>query len=343
MAELALDEAVELTRTGDVWVFRGASIADRAIRALTNAPVNHVGMAVVLEDMPPLLWHAELGRSLPDAWTGQHQRGVQLHDLRDAVVTWRRRYGQRAWLRQLVGPAEDGGVTPEMEDAVLRTIARLDGRPFPTTRGLVRGWVNGRLRRQTSAETVFCAELVAATYTAMGLLPGDRPLNAYDPGSFWSGDDLELLQGARLGPEIPVEVSLPVGLSLLRDRAFRRVPRVDSGTGRSAQEGRHGRGHHQPRTVAGPGCTAPALGPTGSRGRHPRDRVEFRRRGATRDPGAPRGPPLHPRRARPDERALVEERGLLGSPIAIPLVVDAELPAFPGFEIVRARPHAAAA
>jgi hypothetical protein len=40
----------------------------------------------------------------------------------------------------------------------------------------------------------------------MGLLPGDRPLNAYDPGSFWSGDDLELLQGARLGSEIPVDV-----------------------------------------------------------------------------------------------------------------------------------------
>jgi hypothetical protein len=70
MAELALDKAVELARTGDVWVFRGASIADRAIRAITNAPVNHVGMAVVLDDMPPLLWHAELGRSLPDVWTG---------------------------------------------------------------------------------------------------------------------------------------------------------------------------------------------------------------------------------------------------------------------------------
>ncbi|TQN42243.1 hypothetical protein FHU33_1638 [Blastococcus colisei] len=43
------------------------------------------------------------------------------------------------------------------------------------------------------------------------------------------------------------------------------------------------------------------------------------------------------------ERALVEERGMLGSPIAIPLLVDAELPLLPGFEIVRARPHAAAA
>ncbi len=206
MPELSLDPAVDLTRTGDVWVFCGGSVADRAIRTLTNAPVNHVGMAVVLEDLPPLLWHAELGRSLPDVWTGQHQRGVQLHDLRDAVLTWRRRYGQRAWLRQLVGPAEDGGVPREMEDAVLRTIARLDGKPFPTTRGLARGWVNGRLRRQTRAETVFCAELVAATYTAMGLLPAHRPRNWYDPGSFWSGDDLELLQGAELGPEIAVDV-----------------------------------------------------------------------------------------------------------------------------------------
>ena len=73
--DLALDQAVELTRTGDVWIFRGASLADRAIRALTNAPVNHVGMAVVLEDLPPLLWHAELGKSLPDAWTGSTSAG----------------------------------------------------------------------------------------------------------------------------------------------------------------------------------------------------------------------------------------------------------------------------
>ena len=61
-AVLSLDEAVELTRTGDLWLFRGRSAADQAIRAVTNAPVNHVGMAVVLDDLPPLMWHAELGK-----------------------------------------------------------------------------------------------------------------------------------------------------------------------------------------------------------------------------------------------------------------------------------------
>ena len=42
---LSLEAAVDLTRTGDLWLFRGRSAADHAIRAVTNAPVNHVGMS----------------------------------------------------------------------------------------------------------------------------------------------------------------------------------------------------------------------------------------------------------------------------------------------------------
>src|SRR5438067_12080738 len=125
---ISLDQAVDLTRTGDVWLFRGRTMADRAIQVGTNSPVNHVGMSVVIEDLPPLMWHAELGRSLPDVWTGTHQRGAQLHDLRRAVLVWAERYHQRAWLRQLDHP-----VNAEMEDAVLRTIARLGGGPVPST------------------------------------------------------------------------------------------------------------------------------------------------------------------------------------------------------------------
>ena len=203
---LTLDAAVDLTRTGDVWLFRGRTAADRAIQLTTNSPVNHVGMSVVLEDMPPLMWHAELGRSLPDLWSGDHHRGVQLHDLRAAVTVWATRYGQRAWLRQLDRP-----VTRPMEDALLRTIARLDGTPFPSTARLAARWVGGRvpLRRHrpgTTVESAYCAEVVASTYQAMGLLPGHVHPSSYDPGSFWSGDRLELLGGARLGEEIAVAV-----------------------------------------------------------------------------------------------------------------------------------------
>jgi hypothetical protein len=204
---ITLDDATELTRTGDIWLFRGESAADRAIQLTTNSPVNHVGMAIVIEDLPPLMWHAELGRSLPDVWTGNHQRGAQLHDLRDAVTTWARRYGQRAWLRQL-----DPVVGKEMEDAVLRVVARLDGTPFPSTARLASRWIRGRVPafrrgdRELVLETAYCAEVVALTYEEMGLLPGGRRPNWYDPGRFWSGDDLDLGLGATLGEEIAVDV-----------------------------------------------------------------------------------------------------------------------------------------
>ncbi|GAA3667277.1 hypothetical protein GCM10022224_034330 [Nonomuraea antimicrobica] len=202
---LTLDEAVRVTRTGDLWIFRGRSVPDRAIQTMTNSPVNHVGMAVVIEDLPPMMWHAELGKSLLDLWAGTHHRGVQLHDLRDAVTVWADRYDQRAWLRQL-----DPEATPEMEDAALRTVARLDGTPFPSTARLAARWAKGRVprRRPTdqTLESAYCAEVVAVTYEAMGLLPAGRRPNWYDPGRFWSGDDLELLLGHRLGNEITVGV-----------------------------------------------------------------------------------------------------------------------------------------
>ena len=239
IARITLDKALEQTRTGDIWLFRGHTLADRAIRVGTNSPVNHVGMSVVIEDLPPLMWHAELGRSLEDLWSGNRHRGVQLHDLRAAVLVWTRRYGQHAWLRQLEHPP-----LPGMEDALLRTIARLDGTPFPSTARLASRWLlgrvptphrrghgprrprlwppgrprrrprrrpRGRLRRRTrgagrALETAYCAEVVAATYQSMGLLSGQRQPQWYDPGRFWSGDELELLAGARLGGEIAVQV-----------------------------------------------------------------------------------------------------------------------------------------
>ena len=202
---LSIAAAMDLTRTGDIWLFRGRSGPDRAIQTLTNAPVNHVGMALVLDDLPPLIWHAELGRSLVDAWTGEHRRGAQLHDLEAAVRQWHDRYAQRVWLRQL-----SPNVRRDQEDAALRTVARLAGTPFPASTRLFARWFAGRVRqrrtdRDDAMETAYCAEIVATTYQAMGLLPAGISPSWYDPGRFWSGDTLHLL-GADLGEELAVEV-----------------------------------------------------------------------------------------------------------------------------------------
>ena len=75
------------------------------------------------------------------------------------------------------------------------------------------GWLRGRLPggdqgRHAALETAYCAEVLAMTYTAMGLLPDDRKASWYDPGSFWSGDGLQLRGGAALGGEIAVDIPL---------------------------------------------------------------------------------------------------------------------------------------
>jgi hypothetical protein len=91
-----------------------------------------------------------------------------------------------------------------MEDELLRVIAEFEGRPFPRARHLVGKWLSGRLRREASEQAVYCAELLAITYTRMGLLDAHVPANWFDPGRFWSGDRLQLRNGASLAPEIAV-------------------------------------------------------------------------------------------------------------------------------------------
>ncbi len=223
---VTLERALAETRTGDIWLFRGASKPDRAIQALTNAPVNHVGMTVAIDDLPPLIWHAELGDKLECLWSGGHHRGVQLNDLRAAVERWVYVYGQRCWLRQLTPYA-----TREQEDRALKVVARMDGTAFPTTARLTARWFRGRApvvsdytrgiplvhrkvretaerdknrRRTAGLETAYCAETVAITYEEMGLLLTEKRENYFDPGSFWSGDALSLTPGYHLGDEIEV-------------------------------------------------------------------------------------------------------------------------------------------
>ena len=192
-------DAVATAQTGDVWLFRGPSRADRAIRVFTNSPVNHVAMVVALDDLPPLLWHTELGQSIESVWSGDRHRGAQLNRLDEALQVWTSKYRQRAFVRAL-----DGVITRDMEDALLRVVAEYEGRPFPRTRHLVGKWLSGRLRREASEQAVYCAELLAITYARMGLLDPRTPANWFDPGRFWSGDRLELIGGASLGAEIAV-------------------------------------------------------------------------------------------------------------------------------------------
>ena len=175
-----------------------ARIADQAIRVATNAPVNHVAMVVALDDLPPLLWHTELGQTLEDVWTG------------DAPP---RRPAQPARRRlPACGPASTAsGPTSASSAARSRGTWRtsccgsstLRRQAVPDDRA---GWPGGGSRAasasEATGEAVYCAQLLAITFRRMGLLDPKRPSNWYDPGKFWSGDRLELADGASLGGEL---------------------------------------------------------------------------------------------------------------------------------------------
>jgi hypothetical protein len=63
-----------------------------------------------------------------------------------------------------------------------------------------------RARREASLETAYCAEVLAATYQAMGLLSGRHRTSWYDADRFWSGDGLRLSGGYRLSGEVAVTI-----------------------------------------------------------------------------------------------------------------------------------------
>ena len=118
-----------------------------------------------------------------------------------------------------------------MEDALLRTIARLDGTPFPSTARLASRWLLGRLPTPPAArgrgpaggpadrsgqgpgralETAYCAEVVAATYQSMGLLSGERSRSGTTPAgsgaatswNWWPGPGWAARSPSRSAPLI---------------------------------------------------------------------------------------------------------------------------------------------
>ena len=110
-------------------------------------------------------------------WTGERHRGAQLNRLDEALAVWTGKYRQLAFVRHF-----DGEITREMEDDVAPRHRRVRGTAVPATRRLVGKWLSGRLRREASEQAVYCAELLAITYTRMGLLDRARRRTGSTPG-----------------------------------------------------------------------------------------------------------------------------------------------------------------
>jgi hypothetical protein len=193
-------------KTGDLILFSGTSFFSSVIKWAIGGSWSHVGVVVRLPEFPGrvLLWESTTLADLPDVETGKAQAGVQLVYLSDRLAT----YAGKFKLRPLDKP-----VTADMAAALDRKRTELRGRPYELEKldllnAALDGWLGASKRERLSS--LFCSELVAEAYQAMGLLhepPRGLPSNEYTPHDF-----------ARRGAKLECGYSLGRILSVGRER-----------------------------------------------------------------------------------------------------------------------------
>jgi hypothetical protein len=189
-------------RTGDVFLFHGASRRSRVIEEVTRSRFSHIGMIVRTDQAkPPLLWHSDPRAVTEDSAEDRPHPGAQLNDLAAAMaVMTNPDYGDTPYVRQLILERR-----PELNEIALQAIAAMDETSFPSLLKIVKEWTLGKLHIATSEPRMDCAEVVAVTYQRMGLLAPEPPANAYAPNDFSAKHEkLKLLEGAALGPQLQV-------------------------------------------------------------------------------------------------------------------------------------------
>ncbi len=131
---------------------------------------------------PPLIWQTSIDPIVADDLDPAQpmHAGAQLNDMDSAMSVILRGYADLPFYRRYEGPR-----TQQQRDAAAAFVKTHDGIPFGSVKDLVENWIAARIGRVTVPKEVFCAELVAMTFQAAGLLGDEHPPTWYSPSS-WS-------------------------------------------------------------------------------------------------------------------------------------------------------------
>ena len=201
----SLADVLPQVRTGDIFVFHCDATESRLIDIVTDSWFSHAAMAVVHpDDGQVLIWQTDPGAIVEDPISHTSHAGAQLGDLAAEVEETARTWGDQPYWRSLSWERPAG-----FDEAVATALVGLDGTKYPSMLGMVIEYLAGRKDIPDTSGTMFCSEMIAATYQRIGLLGTEHPANHYRPKDFSSepGADLPLLGGATLLSE--VEVVLP--------------------------------------------------------------------------------------------------------------------------------------
>ena len=210
-------------KTGDILLFSGRGSISASIKWATQSPWTHIGMVVAVREHEFLcLWEATRETNILDLDSGLARPGVQLvpldHRLReyDGHIALRHLHGvnfdevELATLMALRSklasrPYQDNKLelmsagyarAASRMGAALRRIAGLPTTPAPVAK---------RMLTTERSDGIFCSELVAQAYQALGLIRCGRfgrPAHKYTPADFSErGEHLPWLRG-QLGPEV---------------------------------------------------------------------------------------------------------------------------------------------
>jgi hypothetical protein len=212
-------------KTGDIVLFSRKNVPMTLWQWITDCRWTHVGMVIRSDETRQvLLWESTTLSNLRDHFTGRFKAGVQAVLLSRRIET----YNGDVAFRQLDCSLDDQAKRL-MDERLYEFRKIVQDRPFETNFAeLLRAFIDvcrshtkppksqssdtidrspkirkGRYRSRRW-DSLFCSELVAAAYQAMGLLdPAVKPANEYTPRDFSEDPRTPLCLnfGASLGEE----------------------------------------------------------------------------------------------------------------------------------------------
>jgi hypothetical protein len=195
-------------QTGDLILFSGTSSESEWIKLFTGGQFSHSAMIYQPDpSQPPLMWQEAPDGIVNDPHTGTLHGGAQLGDALGATEIITNQYLDVPYYVKLNWERPS-----TLNQTILDVINNYEERPFGTVLQMALNYAIGHFYDQaTDQSSIFCAELVAITFQALGLLDTSHPPNWYSPNSYGTDpiDPVPWLGGVTLNT--PIELSVPSG------------------------------------------------------------------------------------------------------------------------------------
>jgi hypothetical protein len=196
---------VDEMQTGDLIMFSGVSAESQWIELFTFGQFSHSTMIYRPDpSQPPLMWQEAPEAIVPDPHTGTSHTGAQLGDAENATTEINTAFKDVPYYVKL-----NWDRPSTLNETILNVINQYEQTPFGSVLQMALNYALGHLYNQaTELDSIYCAELVALTYQAIGVLDSSHPPNWYSPNSFGPSpmDPIPWLNGASVN--VPVEIIL---------------------------------------------------------------------------------------------------------------------------------------